>query len=157
MKELKKKELNKRNLFIKKWTFKILSFVGLFLPMVLLVLIRRKTYITENPHAWSIGVGGIAIVFFTILLCKVGFKKLHPVAWAIFIVLIIQCFYSIIQDIRPISYVFATGVALYSIFEIPMKYYTRLYGIWTDEEVRMVVRKEHKKENNEEEDYGGRA
>lgn len=148
------KILNKTSLFKRKWFFKILSMIALFLPMVLLVIIRRKVYFVENTNAYSVGIGGIIVIIFTILLCKVGFKKMHPVAWAGFIVAIVQCFYSIIQDIRPISWAFFIGVALYSILSIPTNYYTKILDTWVDEEVRTVVREQKRKT---EENIGGRA
>lgn len=152
-----KKELDKKTLIIRKYLFKSLALLGLFLPMFILVCVKWDVYFTENTHAWSVGIGGIMVAFFTILLCKVGFKKMHPVAWAIFLVLIVQCFYSIIQDARPISYVFLVGVIIYTIFDTPSKYYSKLLGIWNDEEIREQVRKPKKQKVIKEDDEGGRA
>ncbi len=52
---------------------------------------------------------------------------------------------------------FWIGIAIYSIFEIPSNYYSKLLNTWNDEEVRMAVRKESKneiKEDKEEDIYG---
>lgn len=148
----KKKQLNKKSLIIKKYTFKTLMYVGLFTPMFILGCVNFNKYFATNKDSFSVAAGGVLMAIFTVLLAKIGIKKLHKIISASFVVGIIWCLNSIIKDFLTISIMFWLGIAIYSIFEIPNNYYTRLLDTWNDESVRMAVRKT--KNNEDDDNYG---
>lgn len=155
----KKKQLNKKSLIIKKYTFLSSMYVGLFLPMFILGCVNFDKYFSTNKDSFSVAAGGILMAIFTALLAKIGIKKLHKVISASFVVAIIWCLNSIIKDFLVISCMFWLGIVIYSIFEIPANYYTKLLDTWNDESIRMDVRNSKRseaKENNsgENDDYG---
>ena len=153
----KKKVMSKKSLIFKKYLFKTLMYAGLFTPMFVLACVNFNKYFATNKDSFSVASGGILIAIFTILLAKIGIKKLHKIITATFLVAIVWCLNSIIKDFLIISVMFWIGIAIYSIFEIPSNYYSKLLNTWNDEEVRMAVRKESKneiKEDKEEDIYG---
>ena len=155
----KRKQLNKKSLVIKKYTFLSLTYVGLFLPMFILGCVNFDKYFTTNKDSFSVAAGGFLMIIFSVILIKVGIKKLHRVVTASFIVAIIICLNSIIKDFLVISCMFWIGIVLYSIFEIPATYYTKLLATWDDESIRMDVRNSKRSEANENnsgenDDYG---
>ena len=156
----KEKVITKKGLIIKKYTFKSLMYIGLFLPMFVLFCVNYDKYFATNKDSFSVASGGVLMAIFTALLARIGIKKLHKLISASFVVAIIWCLHSIIQDFLVIACMFWIGIAIYSIFEMPNDYYTKLLDTWNDEETRMIVRKKHfdkkVKENNGEEsdDYG---
>ncbi len=150
----KKKVLSKKNLIVKKYTFRIAMYVGLFLPMFILGCVNFDKYFATNKDSFSVASGGILMAIFTVLLAKVGIKKLHKLISATFMVAIIWCLNSIISDFLIIACMFWVGVAIYSVLEIPASHYTKLLDTWNDEEVRMYVRTKPNEEDIKEDDYG---
>lgn len=137
-----KKQITKKGLFVKQLTFYIIGFICLFTPLIILSIVNFDKWFASNKDAFSVGAGGFLVAIFTVLLVKVGFKKLHKMVWFSFMLLIIFCLNSIIQDALVICFVSWIGVGLFSIFEVPAKHYKRLYLTWTDEEVRVEARKD---------------
>ena len=152
-----KKVLSKKYLIIRKYTFRTAMYLGLFMPMFILACVKFDEYFATNKDSFSVAAGGILIAIFTALLAKVGIKKLHKLISATFFLAIVWCLNSIIRDFLVISTMFWIGIAIFSIFEIPASYYTKLLDTWNDEEVRMVVRKntnENDEETTGEDNYG---
>lgn len=159
----KKKKLTKKSLIKRKYFFKTLMYFGLFLPMFILACAKFNDYFATNKDSFSVASGGILIAIFTLLLVKVGIKKMHKLVTTTFLIAIIWCFNSIIKDFLLIACMFWIGMFIYSILEVPANYYSKLLDTWNDEEIRMTVRRnpeedESKKENTIEDsnidDYG---
>ena len=144
-----KKKLNKKAILFKKYTFKVLMYFGLFLPMFILACVKFDDYFATNKDSFSVASGGILLAIFTLLLVKVGIRRLHKLITATFIVAIIWCLNSIISDFLIISCMFWIGFAIFSIFEIPASYYDKMLNTWNDEEIRVSVIKQPEEKEEE--------
>lgn len=153
-KEKKPRVLTKKSLVIRKYTLLVSMYVGLFLPMFILGCVNFDKYFATNKDSFSVASGGILMAIFTVLLAKIGIKKMHKLISASFVVTIIWCLNSIISDFLVISIMFWIGIAIFSVIEIPCQYYCKLLDTWNDEEVRMYVRTKDKKREIEEDNYG---
>lgn len=147
-----KRKLNKKAIIIKKYTFRVLMYFGLFLPMFILACVKFDDYFATNKDSFSVASGGILLAIFTLLLVKVGIRRLHKLITATFVVAIIWCLNSIISDFLIISCMFWIGFAIFSIFEIPASYYEKMLNTWNDEEIRVSVRKEPEETEEKEEE-----
>lgn len=144
----KKKVLTKKSIVQKKYLFKTLMYVGLFMPMFILACVKFDEYFATNKDSFSVAAGGFLIAIFTGLLAKVGIKNLHKLISASFFVAIVWCLSSIFRDFLLISSMFWLGIAIYSIFEIPANYYTKILDTWTDEEIRQTIRTQNTSEED---------
>lgn len=135
--------MSKKKIKFLKNLFTLIAYVLLFLPLLIWVLLNIDKYFVQT-NGITVGLGAVMAILFAVLLLKYGFKKFNKVFWISFLLAIVFCLSSIVEDLLPITFFTWTGVVLFAIFEIPMNYYKKKYDTFEDEEIRVYVRKEEK-------------
>lgn len=131
--------MSKKKIKSLKNLFSFIAYVLLFLPLGIWVALNADKYFVHKS-GMSVGMGAIMAVLFIILLLKYGFKKFNKVFWISFLLAIVACLNTIVEDLLPITFFAWIGVILFSIFEIPINYYRKKYNTYEDEETRTYVR-----------------
>lgn len=138
----------KTKLRILKWTFYSLCYGGLITPLLVMIIKNWNEYF-YHKEGFTVGLGGIIAVILVLLAIKVGFKKFNRIFWASGLLITVYCLNTIIQDTLPLTFAFWLGILIYSIFEKPMRYYSKRLEAYTEEEVRVVARKDVAKKYEE--------
>lgn len=132
--------------------FFVLAYGGLFAPITYLLIENWDIYFIKNESAFSVSMGGIFVLLTIIMLIKYGFKKIKPIFWSGMLFIITYCLDSIIKDLVSITFFVLIGVALFTIFQMPMNHFKRLLTSYTDEQTRTFAR-----ETVKEKSFGGRC
>ena len=119
--------------------FAVLSWISLLTPISIWIGINLDKYIV-NKNGLTVSTGGILAVLFVVLLLKYGIKKFGKVFWMTMLLVIVYCLNTIIVDAFPLTFFTWLGAVLYSVFEIPMKYFKNKMTVYVDEEIRTVAR-----------------
>lgn len=138
------------------WSFKVLAYIGLFSPLLILIIMNWNKYFVSNKAGLSVGTGGVMAILIGVLLVKVGFKKFNKVFWSTAFLLCVYCLNSVIQDALPITFTFWLGTLIFFIFEMPMNHFKKLLNIYVDEETRVVARDETNKKSQKDYNVIGR-
>ena len=143
-----------KKLNLLKCLFTVAAYIGLFLPIVIVLIKNFDIYFTENKSAFSVGVGGVLLGLGIVLLLKYGFKKVNKVFWSTLFWVIIICLETILKDAVVIATAVEIGVVLFVIFEIPMNYFKKRCEVRRNEKDRMIANNEYEtflqEKNNEE-------
>lgn len=124
------------------WFYKTLSYIGLFTPLLVLVIMNFDKYFAQNKAGLSVGTGGILAILLGVLLVNVGFKKFNKVFWSTAFLVCVYCLNSVIQDALSITFTFWLGTIIYWLFEMPTNHYKKLLDIYVNEEIRVIARNE---------------
>lgn len=131
--------MNKKSLRTWYWIFAILSWIALLTPIGIWIGINFDKYIVQKS-GMSVTVGGVLAVLFVVLLIKYGIKKFGKVFWMSLLLVIVYCLDTIIADMLPITFFTWLGALLFSILDLPTKYFKKKLEVYTNEEVRVVAR-----------------
>lgn len=119
--------------------FLILSWIALLTPISVWIGINFDKYVVQKSGV-SVTIGGILAVLFVVLLLKYGIKKFGKVFWMSLLLVIVYCLDTIIADMLPLTFFTWLGALMYSLLDLPAKYFKRKLEVYTNEEVRVVAR-----------------
>lgn len=119
--------------------FAILSWIALLTPISIWIGINFDKYIVQKSGV-SVTVGGVLAVLFVVLLIKYGIKKFGKVFWMSMLLVIVYCLDTIIVDMLPITFFTWLGALMFSILDLPTKYFKKKLEVYTNEEVRVIAR-----------------
>ncbi len=120
--------------------FGFISYFGLFAPISILLVLNFDIYFKENKAGLSVATGGILLFLMVVLLMKFGFKKFNKLFWMTFLLIIVMCLETILQDSTIIVFCAWIGCVWFTIFEMPLKYYQKHLDSWNDESTRENAR-----------------
>jgi len=124
-----------------KWLFYSFAWIALFTPLLTLIIVNHKEYLTMKS-GWSLSFGGVLVVLYVVLLLKVGIPKIHKVAWVGMLLVIVVALDKVLDNIQVLTLMAFIGTCGYSIFEIPAKYFAKRLDTYVNEEDRMIAREE---------------
>ena len=137
--------MSKKKLRLLKYLFMTLSYVGLFLPLVIMFCINWNKYIVQR-EGLAVTFGGVTFCFMVVLATRVGIKKFNSVFWSTLMLIVVYSLNSIIQDLLPLTFCFWIGTIVYKILEMPTNYYKKRLRIVLEEIDRTYTRETVKKE-----------
>lgn len=135
----------KRKIIFLKYLFMFLSYLGLFLPLIIMFGINWNNYIVQK-EGLSVTFGGMIFCIMIILALKFGFKKFNGLFWSTLMLIVVYSMNSIIQDLLPLTFCFWIGTIIYKVLEIPANYYTKRCKTILEETDRTYTRETIKKE-----------
>lgn len=138
--------MSNKKLSLLRWLFTFAAYIGLFTPIVVILIKNFDIYFTENKSAFSVGIGGILLGLGIILLLKYGFKTINKLFWSTLFLIIVVCLDTILQDAVVIATAIEIGVVAFVIFEMPMNYFKKRCEVRRNEKDRMVANQEYQQE-----------
>lgn len=135
-------QMSNKKLNLLRRLFTCLAYIGLFTPIVVVLIKNFDIYFTENKSAFSVGIGGILLCLGIVLLLKFGFKKVSKVFWSTLFWVIIICLETILKDAVVIATAIEIGVVSFVIFEMPMNYFKKRCEIRRNEVDRIIANQE---------------
>ena len=147
--------MSKKKLKVLKYLFIALSYIGLFLPLIIIFGINWDKYIVQK-EGLSVTFGGMTFCIMIILALRFGVKKINGVFWSTMMLIVVYSLNSIIQDLLPLTFCFWIGTIVYKLLEIPANYYKKrlqtvldeLDRTYTRETVKREIAKRDEKEGN---------
>lgn len=137
--------MSNKKLFLLKNLFTVLAYIGLFLPITIVLIKNFDVYFAENKSAFSVGMGGILAILGVVLLSKYGFKKFNKVFWSTVLWVMVVCLDTILKDAVIIVTAVEIGVVAFVIFEQPMLYFKKRCEIRNNEVDRIIANDEYSK------------
>ena len=132
--------MSKKKMRFWKYFFEALSYIMLFLPILIICIVYKDEFFTRNVGGITVGLGGaLAIVYFCVLI-KIGFQKINPIITTAVLMLVMYCLQTILNRGFILSVGLFAGVVAFEILQMPYKYFTKLVDVYVSEEVREYVR-----------------
>lgn len=141
--------MTSKKLNLLKRLFTGAAYIGLFTPIIVVLIKNFDVYFTENKSAFSVGIGGVLLGLGIVLLLKYGFKRVNKVFWSTLFWVIIFCLETILKDAVVIATAIEIGVVAFVIFEIPMNYFKKRCEIRRNEVDRMIANDEYEQQKLE--------
>lgn len=138
--------MSSKKLNLLRRLFTCLAYIGLFTPIVVVLIKNFDIYFTENKSAFSVGIGGVLLGLGIVLLLKYGFKTINKVFWSTLFLIIVVCLETILKDAVIIAFAVEIGVVAFVIFEMPMNYFKERCKVRRNEKDRMVANQEYQEE-----------
>lgn len=138
--------MSNKKVSLLRWLFTLTAYIGLFTPIVVVLIKNFDIYFTENKSAFSVGIGGILLFLGIVLLLKYGFKTINKLFWSTLFLIVIVCLDTILQDAVVIATAIEIGVVAFVIFEIPMNYFKKRCEVRRNEKDRMIANQEFTQE-----------
>lgn len=130
------------------YLFLILAWIGLLTPVGIWIGMNFDKYIIQKS-GFTVSVGGILAVLYIILLLKYGLKKFGKIFWMTFLLIIVICLDTIIADALPLTFFTWIGVVLYTILEMPAKFFKKKLETYVNEEIRESARQSAKNQKEQ--------
>lgn len=141
--------MTSKKLNLLKRLFTGAAYIGLFTPIIVVLIKNFDVYFTENKSAFSVGIGGVLLGLGIVLLLKYGFKRVNKVFWSTLFWVIIFCLETILKDAVVIATAIEIGVVAFVIFEMPMNYFKKRCEIRRNEVDRMIANDEYEQQKLE--------
>lgn len=119
--------------------FTLVAWVAMLTPISVWIGINFEKYVVQKS-GFSVTTGGILAVLFIVLLLKYGIKKFGKIFWMTLLLVIVYCLDTIIIDALPLTFFTWIGTCLFTVFEIPAKYFKNKLDVYTNEEIRVIAR-----------------
>ena len=131
--------MSKKNIRFWFVIFTILSWIGMLTPIGIWVGINFNKYIVQKSGL-SVTTGGILAVLFIVLLLKYGIKKFGKIFWMTMLLVIVYCLDTVIVDALPLTFFTWLGTVIFSVLEMPAKYFKNKLDVYVNEEIRVIAR-----------------
>lgn len=138
-------KMSKKKLLWFWLSFEIAYWSVLFLPLLIIVLVKWDTYFAQKS-GFTVGLGGVIAILLLVILFKFGTKKFDKVIWATALLVIVYCFQSIINDTLILVFGFWLGAVLNKIVSFPRDYFKKKYMTYATVELGTYAHETTKKE-----------